>query len=286
LFYDQERLEQGILQACSKNCPDLIWFEWPRSFEPAFLRQVRTLCPNARLISFQDDNPFGTRHSDSWQWELYMRCVPEFDLHLVKRVSDVNQLGALGARACRIWLHGIYRPLFTPPVGNIEKIYPVSFVGTCFDNRAELLEILIGKHGLPIHVFGTHWQRRSNLPRRFPHLFHLEVTGTDYVQVIHQSMICIGLVSSSHNDEWSLRTFEIPGCATMFLAQRTQVHEAMFREGTEAIFFSDMQECASAIRPLLSEPALAMSIGKAGYARCVADNRFLEARMRELLLTL
>ncbi len=286
LHYDQKRLETDILEACAATSPALIWFEWPRSFQPTFIQLLKSACPAALLISFQDDNPFGTRYGDAWQWKNYISCIPLFDLHLVKRQSDVHNLKAHGARNCRLWMHGVYTPLFVPPSTAIQKRYPVSFIGTCFDDRPHFFEFLIAGCNLPVHVFGSHWNRRSALPRRFPHLFHSEVTGPDYAHVIHQSTVCIALLSNSHRDEWSLRTFEIPGCAGMLLAKRTPVHEALFREGAEAMFFSNVQECATAIRALLAEPERAKRMGEAAYARCVTEKRYIETRMAELLADL
>lgn len=286
LLYDQDRLESDIVDACARTSAEWVWFEWPRSFSPNFLRRLKALVPEATLISFQDDNPFGTRAGDRWQWRSYFRCVPLFDLHLVKRPSDVENLSRLGAKQCRLWMHGIYRPLFRPPTGDGKKIYPISFVGTCFDDRAELFEHLIGRCNLPVHVFGSHWRRRTSLPRRFPSLFHGEVTGESYADVIRGSGACIGLVSTSHHDEWSLRTFEIPGCATAFIAQRTPLHERLFRENSEALLFSSPEDCALAVRGLLDDPKRASDIGNAGFQRCVAENRFIDTRMRELVLEL
>ncbi len=283
LLYDQRRLESDILAVCTATSPAIIWFEWPRSFQPDFLERVKYACPAAKLISFQDDNPFGTRHGDAWQWKNYIRCIPLFDLHLVKRQSDLENLAAHGAHNCRLWMHGIYTPLFSPPATGIKKRYPVSFIGTCFDDRVQFFDFLIGRCHLPVHVFGSHWNRRSDLPRRFPQFFHSEVTGPNYAHVIHQSTVCIALLSNSHRDDWSLRTFEIPGCAGMMLAQRTPVHETMFQEGAEAMFFSTVEECATAIRGLLAEPERATRMGEAAYARCLTERRHIESRMSELL---
>jgi len=277
-------MESDIFAACMALNPAIIWIEWPRSFQPAFIHHIKSAYPAAKLISFQDDNPFGSRHSDAWQWKNYLRCIPLFDVHLVKRPSDVEHLKTYGAKKSCLWMHGVYTPLFVPPTETPKKLYPVSFVGTCFDDRARFFELLIARQRLPIHVFGSHWNRRSTLPRRFPHLFHSELKGTDYTRVIHQSTASLALLSTSHRDEWSLRSFEIPGCAGTLLAQRTPTHEVMFREGVEAMFFSDVEECATAIRALLTEPGRAQRMGEAAYARCHNEGRYLESRMCDFLM--
>lgn len=283
LRYDRKKLELDILALCQQVVPDLIWFEWPRYLTPHFLTRLKSAFPKTFLISFQDDNPFGTRRHDFWHWKNYLQSVPHFDLHLVKRPSDIEKLKQYGATRSRLWLHGIYRPIFHPPEGAVEKRYPVSFVGTCLDDRSRLFEFLLAKENLPVHVFGNSWQKRSTLPRRFPELFHPAVEGDPYAEVIQKSHLCLGLVSSSNRDEWTMRTFEIPGCAGALVAERTPMHESLFREGEEAIFFSNETECAEAIRKLLADSSHAENMGTAAYHRCVRDNHFLEERMRALL---
>ncbi|QMU27429.1 CgeB family protein [Adhaeribacter radiodurans] len=285
LLYNTSKLQQDLINFTMQIKPDVIWLEWAKELQPAVLMQLQKLRPRPFLISFQDDNPWGDRRTDSWMWRDYFRVIPNFDMHLVKRPIDIKNLNLLGAKSCRIWRHGLYKLLFYPPSININKIYPVSFVGTCMDQRVELIKYLL-EHKLPVHVFGNRWDQRSDLPMRFPANFHPAVEGEQYAEVIRKSQICLGLVSHSNHDEWTMRTYEVPGCAGLLLAERTPTHEELFLEGKEAVFFSTPQECASKLLDLLKEPELCRSIGEAAYQKCLLNNWTLEGQMQELLYDL
>ncbi|MCR9294631.1 MAG: glycosyltransferase [bacterium] len=232
------------------------------------------------IVSFQDDNPWGKRTDQCWMWSEYFRLVPLVDLHVVKRSSDAEKLKELGATQCYTWNHGIFTPLFHPKKAAIK--YPISFVGTCLDDRACFIESLL-RAKIPIHVFGSHWKRRSALPSHFPDNFHDPVKGLAYAQVIQESQLCLGLVSHSNCDEWTMRTFETIGCAKALVAERTPAHCDWFEEDSEIVLFSNVEECAQKIQQLLKFPEKCEAIGSAALAKCMAQKWTLDSRMEELL---
>ncbi|GAA5118405.1 glycosyltransferase [Luteolibacter yonseiensis] len=275
-------LEHDLIELCKKTEPDLIWMEWPKEFESSLFRKLRELPKIPFLVSFQDDNPWGERSADQWMWKRYFKIIPEFDIHLVKRPEDKDRIRELGGKASRLWEHGAYSPLFHPGEGKGAKTYPVSFVGTCMDGREKLVGLLL-EQGLPIHVFGTHWEKRSDLPKRYPDNFHPAVRAEQYADVLRQSGICLGLVSHSNRDEWTMRTYEVPACGSLLLAERTPTHEKWFEEGREIVLFSDNEECASAVKKLLSDEGRRDEIASAGSEKICSKPWALEERMREFL---
>jgi len=65
--------------------------------------------------------------------------------------------------------------------------------------------------------------------------------------VIWDSRISLGFVCSGNHDEFTHRTFEIPGSGGFLLAERTPKHQELYEEGKEAEFFASAEECASKI---------------------------------------
>ncbi|MGH8048190.1 MAG: hypothetical protein ACREKL_13190, partial [Chthoniobacterales bacterium] len=86
-----------LSQCATLPRPDICWVEWPRLVLPGTIRELRARWGGTRFVCFQDDNPFGAR-ADEHFWLLFRRCIPEFDLHLVKREEDVAKFRAAGAR--------------------------------------------------------------------------------------------------------------------------------------------------------------------------------------------
>jgi spore maturation protein CgeB len=280
-------LETDLIQCCRDNKPDVVWLEWPREIQPTVLKEIQEINPRPYLISIQDDNPWGDRFGDKWMWKDYFKLIPYFDLHLVKRSSDIENLRLLGAKKIRFWEHGIYSPLYHPPKnGLVEKKYPVSFVGTCMDKRGAFIERLLND-GIDIHIFGQLWKKRAgDLVRRFPDNFHPAVWGEAYADIIRCSVISLCTVSDSNHDEWTMRSYEIPGCATAALVRRTPAHEKMFVDRETAFFYNNEAECSSIIKCVLSQPNLATEVGKRAYQVFKNNNWMIENRMHELLVEL
>lgn len=265
----RKALSETVLDACVKEKPDVVWIEWPREFSPETIRAIRQAAPSAKLVSFQDDNPWGDRSGDVWQWKSYFAVAPLFDAHLVKRDSDIDNLRRLGGVNCLKWRHGVYPPLFGLPAESAERPLPVVLVATCMDGRHRLAERLL-EAGVPLRVFGEHWARRTTLPQRFPEAFHGAVEGEAYTHVLQQAKIGLGIVSSSNHDEWTMRSYEIPSCGAAFLGARTPTHNEMYEEGKEAEFFADDEECLDKVTGLLRDEPRRQSIALAGHNRCVA----------------
>lgn len=286
LLLDSKTLEQDVLDQCRIWKPDIVWFEWPREVHHTLFAKLRNTNPKPFLISFVDDNPWGLRHADAWIWKEYLSNVPLFDLHLVKRESDIENLKNVGAKDLHLWEHGIYSPLFFPRAPSMDSWkYPVSFIGTCMDSRADLVRELL-EAGIPLHVFGTRWDRAGDLRHRYPDQFHGPVVGEDYGDVLRESQVCLGLVSASNRDEWTMRTFEVAGCGSAFLAERTLWHENHFKEGVEAEFFSSSTEAIRKLKELIAAPSKCSKMGAAARERFVSEDRTLDQEMVRLLANL
>ena len=262
--------------------PDIAWLEWPKLLRAETLAQARARLPRCRFIAFYDDNPFGERTDELWQWKLFFEAIPEFDLHLVKRVSDVAELRVRGARRAELFTHGCYESLFHPREGRAEVVHPISFVGTALDHRVPFICRLIAREQLPLHVFGNRWERTLQYHLHRQH-FHRPALGQAYVDVIRDSRISLAFVSSSNRDDYTMRTFEIPACMGFMLAERTPTHESLFKEGTEAEFFASVEECADKARFYLGDDVARNRIARAGYQRCLDSDYSLRRRMSDAL---
>lgn len=275
-------LEREISETCEALRPAIVWFEWPKVFDPQFLTELKRKPDAPFLISFQDDNPFGERVGDRWMWRNYLRCVPAFDLHLIKRSSDAENLKRLGAVRTRLWEHGVYSPLYHSRGREAVK-YPVTFIGTCMDDRAGFVERLLVQEKLPLHVFGARWRQRSRLPSLYPDRFHEAIWAEDYACVLRQSRMAIGLVSRSNHDEWTMRSYEIPACGALLIAPRTPSLLRLYDEGREALFFSNVEECADQIRWGLENANEVLNMAMRAVTKLESKELGLRDRMFDLI---
>lgn len=80
-----------------------------------------------------------------------------------------------------------------------------------------------------------------------------------------------------------MRSFEIPACGTFMLAERTDEHLAVFREGEEAAFFSSPEELLDKARYYLAHDEIRRRIARAGHARVTTGGHTYRDRLREII---
>jgi spore maturation protein CgeB len=144
---------------------------------------------------------------------------------------------------------------------------------------------LFERFHIRVKVFGDRW-KRTWVGWRYPRHFSPAAYSEAYVNAISNSKISLAFVSSSNRDEYTMRTFEIPGSGGFFLAERTPKHQELYEEGKEAEFFSSVEECADKIVFYSNHESARQRIAAAGYERCVRSDYLLSSRIRESLKTL
>ena len=93
------------------------------------------------------------------------------------------------------------------------------------------------------------------------------VYGRDYARAVAGARICLGLLSKGNRDLHTRRSVEVPFIGGLLCAERTAEHAMLYREGEEAIFWSDATECARACLDLLTDPVRREAIRLAGMRR-------------------
>jgi len=267
--------------------PDVAWIEKGLFVQPETLAKLRAAVPGTRLVAYQDDNPFGRRGFERSLWSDFLRCIPHYDLHLVKRLADFAEFKQRGARRVELCTAGYYEPAFARIPANPPSHcdHQVTFFGTRMEGRGALIRSLLWRHRLDVHVYGIRWNRSivyHLARRRFHPPLPLEASP-GYVDVIRASRINLGLVSKSNFDEYNGRSFEIPAAGGFFLAERTPTHSRLYREGVEAEFFSDERELVEKCRYYLTHEEERKAIASAGQRRARRDDYSLTRRLRDAL---
>jgi len=258
---------EAALALRDQPAPAIAWFEWPRYARVRTLEALREAWPQATFVCFQDDNPFGLRR-ERRNWKLFHEVISFWDVHLVKRNRDIENFRKAGARDVRLFQSGYFEPLFEidePP----SPSHDVVFIGTALDRRVPFIEELVFEHGIDVRVFGLggKWER-SRLAKIRPDLLGPQLFDESYVRALRDHRICLAFVSHSNQDEYSMRTFEIPATGSFMLAERTPMHQRFFREGEEVEFFGSVAECAEKIRRYLADENGRREVAAQGAKRC------------------
>jgi hypothetical protein len=209
-----------------------------------------------RLVLYVNDDPTGGR--DGKRFDSLLGAIPEYDLCVVVRQQNVEEFQKEGAKAVhRVFMsydEVAHRPLEPEERSSSEFASEIAFVGTWMPERGPLLAALL-RERLPVAIWGQRWQRAPEWSTLKAAWRGPSIEGRDYARSISGARICLGMLSKGNRDLHTQRSSEIPYIGGLLCAERTSEHLAMYREGEEAVFWSDAEECVAVCRRLLSDDA-------------------------------
>lgn len=266
------RLNSDLTAVAEREKPDVLWADKLLAMRPETLDSMRAL--GIATVSYMIDNPFGTRRDPGWR--LYLKCIPHYDLHVVQRDKNILDYVSRGARDV-IKIQTAYEPtLHFPPAADWsdkDRDREVSFVGTPYDDRATTLSNLMKLHDMNVVISGNERQwRRALSPESFSLMYREgELYQQQYREAIWRSKINLSFLTHANQDEFVHKSFEIAGCGSFLLAERSEGHLQRFKEDEEAVFFSTFDELVEKIRRYLPDEAARQRIAAAGCLRAARD---------------
>lgn len=274
----------GVEQAVQRQHFDVLWMDKGRTLKPSLLRSVRQRLPDIEMVSYSPDDMTLPYHSSV----RYRACLPLLDLIVTTKSYIAGELKDLGARRV-LFIGNAYEPDVHRPVVLTHEERErfgceVGFIGTYEEDRAGHL-LQLAEAGVPVTVRGYGWRRFEG---RHPRLQILEghLGQEDYVKVINATGINLGFLRKGARDQQTTRSVEIPGCRGFLLAERTEEHEGLFREGEEAEFFASFEELLRKCRRYLADPEARERVAAGGFERCQRDGYSNQARLEWVLAEL
>ncbi|PXA03677.1 glycosyltransferase family 1 protein [Coraliomargarita sinensis] len=282
----------GIVDRLSAFClKRKLRFQGP--YDVVFLNQSRLLGPRSyrilrehteKIVNYINDDPFG--NCSVSYWRLLLDALPSCDLVAVSRGENVREAKELGAQHVLRVFFPADEKLHSPmelSEGDVEKwSSDVLFIGTCFPERGPFMSRLI-ELGVPLTIYGNGWEKSPE----WHNLRHVvkggAIYGKDYVKVIQCAKVAIGLLSKGNRDTSTRRSMEIPAIGTVLCAERTDEHLSLYKEGKEALFFDNADECANRCLSVLKDPIVLKEIGCAGRRRFLKNGTTNLEMMKKIL---
>ena len=261
---------------------DLVLVDGGELVGPGLVRDLRTVAP--ALVHFNLDNPFVDR--DGGRWRLVRKSMPHYDLFVGPR--DSTNAAALKAgvkRAMRIDQAAdevASRPIAFTADDHARYDSEVAFIGVWMPERGPFMARLI-ERGLPLRIYGPRWERAAEHDILKPHVVSGWVADAAYAKAVQGAKIAIGMLSKGNEDLHTTRSMEIPAMGVLLCAERTSDHLRLYRDGAEAVFWRDADECAAQCLALLADPARLKAIAEAGHRRVIANKAFNEPLMARVL---
>jgi spore maturation protein CgeB len=278
-------IDKWLLGIVSQNLSiELVWINGGEFFNTNSLNILRRLqCP---IILYNNDDPTGKR--DGNRFKTLIKTIPAYDLCVVVRDTSKNEFKNLKAKNV-LQMFMSSDEIAHKPLDSNSKIKPefqsdVAFIGTWMrhEKRDEFILELINK-GLNVAIWGNRWQKSTFWNELKGFYRGGGISGEHYVAAIQGSKICLGLLSKGNRDLHTQRSLEIPYAGGLLCAERTTEHLALYEEGEEAVFWSDVDECALICKKLLADDALRERIRLNGMKRVRLNKVGNEDICREVL---
>ena len=253
--------------------------EWVPPSVIKFLRRY-----TSKIVNYNIDDPLGRR--DFARFTAYRRSLPLYDLCAVVRSENVAEVTRLGAkRVIRIYRSADeinHAPRVMSSEAHERWKSEVLFLGTWFPERGPFLVQLV-KAGVPLTIRGPNWNKAPEWSILQSHWKGGAVEGDEYALAIQCAKVGLGLLSKGNRDLHTTRSMEIPALGSLLCAERTAEHLALYQEGTEALFWSDADECARVCLAVLQDDARRLAIAAAGRVRCLKNENYNEKILRTVL---
>lgn len=256
-FVDQ--LNEELVQRAAEIKPEHIWFDKQEYVRPDTMETLQRL--GAKLVYYTPDPYFTV----AWKrTKLMDSCMPMFDLIITSKSYELDHFSTVGPKHFYLplgYCDEVHRPM---PVSDSEKV-TLGFIGGWEPRRQAIIEKIV-EHGVSTKIWGYAWDHlidgRWSL-RRYMRLRRLaggdhwslsksgllsnrivsgEIYGDEYSKAISSASINLGFLRTICPDQHTTRSFEIPACGSMLLADRTTEHQELFEEGKEAEYFSSEDE--------------------------------------------
>jgi spore maturation protein CgeB len=278
-----------------------VWAEKQEFLRSDTLNELRKL--DARLVHFTPDPYF------SLQWKrtrLMDEAIACFDVLVYCKSYEAKAYAALGKPTVYMplgYCDEVHRPLPSP---DPKWHCGVGFLGGWEPRRERLLHA-IAALGVDLKIRGGYWDFLKDgrwTPRRQVILRELaggdrfrlcrddllagahqggEVYGDDYARALTGARIGLGFLRHVCPDQHTTRTFEIPACGSMLIADRTAEHQAFFAESSEAEFFASIEELLDKITFYGSNDTARQRVARAGFERCERGRYAYVHRLRTAL---
>ena len=283
LGYPCERADENrrLVEAVQEVMPQVVWIEKGVTIWPRTLGQIKRLAPACCLVSFSADDMMNPGNQSAY----WRRGFQHYDIHVTTKTPNIEEFTQLGARGvvfmAKAFDPGLHRPIELSAEDQHRYGSEVAFPGTFERERSESIAFLAGQ-GIPVRIWGSGWTAFAS---RYPSLRieNAPVLGEDYAKAINAAKIVVCFLRKVNRDRQTARSVEIPGCGAFMLAERTEEHQALFREDVEATYFGSDEELAAKVRHYLADGEARARIARAGRQRCLESGYSHACRLEAVL---
>lgn len=297
-------LNREIVETARRERVQLLWAEKQEYVRAETLRELSF--SGVQTLHYTPD-PYFTL---AWKrTRLIDSALPLYDHVVTSKSYELPQYRAY----CRNTIYmalgyapDVHRPLAPAKHADMLKFSSdATFVGGWEPRRESLLTRVAGIVNLKVwgfawdHVRDGRWTPRRSARLKLlagsepyevrrnevlaPSVIGDEIYGDEYAYAVSCGGIGIGFLRRVCPDQHTTRTFEIPACGSMLLADRTEEHQSFFAEGAEAEYFGSDDEFIDKLRFYASHEEARARVARNGFERCTTSGYDYGSRLSAVL---
>lgn len=272
----------NIRKLIKENEFDILWIDKGLTILPETISQVKESIPSIVVVSYSPDDMMNPNN----QSKSYLRSIPLYDLHVTTKSYNVTELKELGAKKVffidNAFCPSIHRPTEVSEKERIILGGKVGFIGTFEKERAKFITFL-AENGVKIKVWGE-WPNYYKNKLENLEIMGGPLWGIDYAKAICSFDINLCFLRKINRDLQTTRSIEIPACGGFMLAERTDEHMKLFKDGKEVEFYESREELLEKVLYYLSHDEERRKIAEAGLNRCLKSCYSNQDRLGQVLL--
>ncbi len=215
-----------------------------------------------------------------------IRTAPFYDRVFCAGSEAVDLLAVSGYFQTR-WLPfaadpGLHVPVILTSEDRVRYERLVSFVGSYYPNRQEILESLVEfRPG----IWGPHWDKVDAHSLLFPFIEARPVDFSEWIKIYTAARIVIVIHYQDGQvpcHQASPKLFEAMACGAFVICDSQKDARQLFRDGEHVVFFAGVNDLKEKVRYYLEHPQERQKIAEAGRQEVTAKHAY-ECRIKELL---
>jgi spore maturation protein CgeB len=275
------RLNRDLLKACQDLKPDMVWIGKGVWVRPGTLAGMKK--EGAKIVHYTPDPAFHSVHHVSRHFEA---CAHLYDLVVTTKDYELEAYRRKGFQNVLFQHAGydryIHRKMEIKADEKALYENDVVFIGRWEPNREATLA-KIRALGVRLAFWGPNFDKASDSALLQSSFKGPWIVGENYAKAMSGTKIALCFLSQQYPDQSTQRSFEIPACGPLMLAQRTPEHLGLFAEGKEAAYFSNEEEMLGKIRYYIDHEPERKAIAQAGWERCLKSGHSYHDRERQIL---
>ena len=253
-----------IYQEALRFKPDIIWVDGGFLVTKKVINSLKEL--DITMVHYTPDSISAPGMSNL----CFKSAISAYNFLITTKTQDINLYNKYKAKNIIFSQQG-YDPEIHSKVSLtandlLEFGCDVAFIGHCMKHRMELMEFLLNESDFNIKIYGTGWNNRR-ASNKLKNSFQGPAIDINYAKAINGSKISLGLLNHEAKDQITTRSFEIPSSGGFLLAERTDQHIEILKEGIDASYFSSKEELLSKVKYYLRNEDDRLKIKENGYLK-------------------